>query len=260
MNSTDDHNFAIVCVSCDKFSSLWPIFFRRFAKFWQGPDFPKYVITNFKNSNDDNWQSIKVGLDLSWSSNLLKALDKIKEDNIFFVLEDAPLNNVISNNEIFDVIENFNKYKMDYLNLKSTPMPSLKYQIDSNLRKIPLDMPYRTSFAPAVWKKSVLCELLNVNESAWEFEIKGSVRSRSYKNFYVLSSPLMQMLHIIIKGKVDLRANRVLLETGERSEIDFMNMNALDSLKLTFFEFINLLIKPFSYKIRKFFHKIKHFK
>lgn len=260
MNSINEIKFAIVCVSCDKFSSLWSIFFERFEKYWGGPNLKKYIVTNYKDSNNIDWQSINVGPDLSWSSNLIKALQEIKEENIIFLLEDAPLKDFISNEEITNVLFYFQEIEMNYLNLKSTPLPSSKYQTKTGFRKIPKDMPYRTSFAPSIWKKDVLINLLDENESAWEFEIKGSVRSMCYEKFYVTTRPLMKMLHIIIKGKVDLRANKILSKAGERHHIDFENMSGKEFFKIVFFELVNIAIKPFSYKIRKFFHKAKHFK
>ena len=260
MNSINEGDFAIVCVSCDRFSSLWNIFFRRFENFWGGPDLKKYLISNYKDPNYPGWNTLMVGKDLSWSSNLQIALRKIKENKIIFMLEDAPLDKYISFKEVDGILKNFDKFKMGYLNLKSSPMPPSINQVTKEIRKIPLDMPYRTSFAPAIWKKSVLLDLLISNESAWEFEIKGSIRSAKYNNFYVTKKPLMKMLHIIIKGRVDLRANKKLLQNGERKNIDFENMNIIDFIKVIFSETINLAIKPFSYKIRKIFHRLKYYK
>ena len=44
-------------------------------------------------------------------------------------------------------------------------------------------------------------ELINTNESAWEFEIEGSKRSASYDDFYCYNKQIFKYVHGIEKGK-----------------------------------------------------------
>ena len=61
----------------------------------------------------------------------------------------------------------------------------LTYYLDKLvLRKIPKWSPYRCSLIPGMWEKNVLLNLIKENETPWEFEKKGSIRSVKYKKWY----------------------------------------------------------------------------
>ena len=60
---------------------------------------------------------------------------------------------------------------------------------------------YRTGTVLPIWKKTTLSELLAPGESAWDFEICGSVRSDRYDGFYCTHSITLPILNCVIKGK-----------------------------------------------------------
>jgi uncharacterized NAD-dependent epimerase/dehydratase family protein len=60
---------------------------------------------------------------------------------------------------------------------------------------------YRTSTVVSVWKKQMLQTLLRSRESAWDFEIKGSVRSDEYDDFYSTWKNCIPAVNGVIKGK-----------------------------------------------------------
>ena len=59
---------------------------------------------------------------------------------------------------------------------------------------------YKNSTIWSFWKKSVLLNLLVKEESAWDFETKGSLRASRYNNFYALKKNLIYYDNAIIKG------------------------------------------------------------
>jgi hypothetical protein len=60
---------------------------------------------------------------------------------------------------------------------------------------------YRTSIFSSICRKVALKKIINPGENAWEFELKGSLRSNKYKNFYSVNYDRFKYLHAIKKGK-----------------------------------------------------------
>ena len=77
-HSFDD--LAILVVSCDKYSELWDNFFNLMYKNWPSlkdseSNVPIYLIANSKKFSDSRVQTIQIPNEISWSDNVLKALD-----------------------------------------------------------------------------------------------------------------------------------------------------------------------------------------
>jgi hypothetical protein len=53
----------------------------------------------------------------------------------------------------------------------------------------------------SLWKRDVLLDLLVPGESAWEFEIAGSVRSDACEGFYATRTPRLSVINAVIQGK-----------------------------------------------------------
>jgi hypothetical protein len=53
----------------------------------------------------------------------------------------------------------------------------------------------------SLWRKEVLRELLKPGESAWDFEIHGTVRSDTYDGFYAAWRNCFTVINGVIKGK-----------------------------------------------------------
>lgn len=76
--------------------------------------------------------------------------------------------------------------------LRLVPMPGPDIVIEESiLGIISKEAPYRVSTQGAVWRKDILAALLKKGESAWEFELNGTKRSRNLKsNFYGTTDPV----------------------------------------------------------------------
>jgi len=139
-----------------------------------------------------------VGEDISWSHNLLRGLQELKNDYILVLLEDLFLNNKISNNYFNQISNWIDENNPNYLRLCISHKPNY---FDDLIGEIPQVTPYKTSIMPCIWKKSILKDLLKKGESAWDFEIKGSRRAYKYDGFYAVYNDFLSYENGIIKGK-----------------------------------------------------------
>jgi hypothetical protein len=60
---------------------------------------------------------------------------------------------------------------------------------------------YRTSTVVSAWEKQMLLTLLKPGESAWDFEIKGTIRSDEFDGFYSTRVSCLPVINGVIKGK-----------------------------------------------------------
>jgi len=185
-------------VSCDAYSDIWDIFFKSFHKHWMNCPLKLNLLSNNKSYDLYNVNTIKVGDDISWSDNLLKGIKNLRSDYILILLEDLLLNNQISNNYFNQISNWINKNNPNYLRLCISHKPNY---FDNLIGEIPNVTPYKTSTMPSIWKKSVLQDLLEEVESAWDFEINGSKRAYKYDGFYAVYNDFISYKNGIIKGK-----------------------------------------------------------
>ena len=78
-------NIAIVVLSFDGFKDLWQPFFDFFFDCWPDCPYEIYLLNNYKEYNDIRVNNLLVGEDISWSHSLIKGLDKIQEERVFFI-------------------------------------------------------------------------------------------------------------------------------------------------------------------------------
>ena len=195
---SNSHNLDILVISCDAYSDVWDTFFKSFHKQWANCPLKLNLLSNNKSYDLYNVNTIKVGEDISWSDNLLKGIQDLKNDYILVLLEDLFLNNKISNNYFNQISDWVNKNDPNYLRLCISNKPNY---FDNLIGEIPQFTPYKTSIMPSIWKKSVLQDLLEEGESAWDFEIEGSKRAHLYDGFYAVYNDFIKYENGIIKGK-----------------------------------------------------------
>ena len=227
-----NNKLAIVILSCDKFSSLWPLFFKRLDENFPINCAKVYLLSNHINSNiksDHAVEVVCVGDDISWSSNLRKLLIGISEQNILLLMDDAPLSQVVKVKDFQHFYNLFVENKMNYLNLKASPAPNSN--IGDYFGEILPSTSYRTAITPSFWRKDILLNLLKDDENAWQFEINGSSRSDRYEGFCAVKKPILISDHIVIKGKVDRKIFKKLKDNNEHIDIDFPVMSSWEHFK-----------------------------
>jgi len=219
----------VLVSSFDGFADCWDPFYHGLRKYW--PDCPYEVafITNFKEINLGSAQAIKVGTDRGWSDNMLTALEQIESSFILYAQEDYWINQRVDTKTISDYVELLIKDKADYIRLYPAPPPDLDYLEDERLGILADDAPYRTSLQMALWRKSVLKNLIKSGENPWQFEVDGTLRSRSCSSRFMCVKTIDNQRHhginyvctAINKGKWSRAAKRY--AQAEGLDIDFSN-------------------------------------
>ena len=202
-----DSKVAILVVSCDGYRDLWEPFFHCFFKYWPDCPYTVYLGSNTKSYPDDRVQSITVGEDLDYSSNLLAMLDRIKEDWVIFWIEDRVISAPVNTDRISRLLNRAITEKAAFLKLISSHPFAFTNGYDE-MGEITPGNKYRVCMTVALWNKQYLQELLLPGESAWEIERNGSVRSSNLPtkflsiSYKTRNNPPITDTHLIIKGRL----------------------------------------------------------
>ncbi len=201
-NNVDKNKIGLLVISCDNYSDLWDPFFQFFYTSWPDCPFKIHLLTNHLEYQSDymDLEVIKVGIDKSWSDNLIKGLEYMgKYDYVLLFLEDMLLNRKVDNNRIYNLFSEFFELDGNFLSLLNEPKPTKPF--NTNFGILEKKALYRSTATATLWKKSTLIKLLKTGESAWAFEKNGSVRSDIYSNFYSVYKDEIIWINAVIKNK-----------------------------------------------------------
>lgn len=214
----DGKDTAVLICSCDNFSDLWQPFFQSFQRNWPDCPYPVYLLSNFKNANQESIQTLNVGKDVSWSKNLINAVYQLEEfDYLFLMVEDGFLYSVIDTEKFLDCINLFHASDGRFMCMMAEEWPSTG--LNSFFGEIEPNAPYRCNATFSIWRKQTLLDLLDEDESAWEFEINGSERARNLTKFFNTKQNFFPNLHGVKKGKWMRSTLRKLRATGIEIEV-----------------------------------------
>ncbi len=184
MAALDDfkRSVAVVVSSCDSFFDAWRPFASFFAKFWGDCPLDRYLLTNELSIRSARFQSLSVGEDRGWSSNLLAALDQLEHSHVLYFQEDyfvtAPVNRAQLAQDFSYVIE----HEADSLCFRARSQADQGFQpLNDRFGVVPLDSDGRTRCQVTLWKRSALQSILRAGENAWNFEARGSRRTQEMK-------------------------------------------------------------------------------
>lgn len=197
---------ALLVPSCDAYEDVWPPLFQALDKFWPASSFPRYLVTNRLAPRFERVKIIQVGEDISWSDNLLFALQEIPEPYVLLNIDDLILCAPVDHFAVMGAISQIIDTQASYLRLNPTPPGRGSGAI---VEVLPGEY-YRTSTVFSLWRKEVLQAVLRKGESAWDFEIDGSARTDIYDKWFASKKHLLPHVNLVIKGKVDPRALAVI--------------------------------------------------
>ena len=100
--------------------------------------------------------------------------------------------------------------------------------------------PYKISLMPSIWNKTFLYNILDDNESAWDFEVKGTKRAFNIEGFFSLYKNFIFYDNSIIKGK------------WQRSMIGKLKMRKISRPIMKITEQFNYDLKVFRSKLFNF--------
>jgi hypothetical protein len=158
-------------------------------KYWPDCPYPIYLVSNFKNFEAPGVSVLKMGEDTNWSQRLAEALSRLDTTYIMYFQEDYWITHPVDTARVRDYVGHMDRTGLNYVRLLAAPPPTRDFPGDSRLGVIARDGDYRTSAQIALWRRDVLGELLVPGESVWEFEIKGTARSRRYGDTFVSVKP-----------------------------------------------------------------------
>jgi hypothetical protein len=174
-------------------------------RFWNDRELDTYILSETKYQNIDGVKFINTRIARAdWTSNLLFALDHLNTKYVCFLLEDFFLRSKVNNKRFKECLEFVESENIDMLRLIAKPTVYTKINFsDRDILQLSQHAPYRVSCQACIWNRKKLISLLKSGESAWEFEICGSQRSKNlnYNFFSVKKSVMTYRHHVVEKGK-----------------------------------------------------------
>ena len=252
MQEKTSANLAVLVLSCDAYSDLWPPFFELYFKNWPDNKFDTFLLSNFNVYPDSRVETITVGEDITWSQNLINALKGLdRYEYVLLLMEDGFLKEKVDDAVLNGIIKKFTSNKGNYLTLINEPKPNKPH--DKDYGEISIGAPYRPTATFAVWKINTLLSLLDVNENAWEFEKKGAIRSDKFDKFYSVHHDQFTYIHGVIKGQWLSPAIEDLKTLGIKVSDD----RGIYSNKYQVFLFIYKVVRGVIFKITPFKYRRK---
>ena len=225
----ETNNLTLLVTSCDRYSSLWPGFFKQL--FMHIPELrnnnlPIILIGNKKSFPDTRVTTVLTGEDVSWSDNMLKALEQVKTDYIFLILDDYYLTSFDAQrfNELYHYMTDHPN--VSYLQLADPNSIDVQGNLVQNLKNVRYkkhDAQYRTALQACLWKTKDLKTLLKIGDNAHDFEISGSIRSQELPGEFLVVSDAFPLsyLNILYTGYVYENIIKAAQQQGITLEHDF---------------------------------------
>ena len=199
MNSKS--RYAILVISSDNYSDIWPIFFNCLQLNWGHCDFPLYLGANIKDyEHDILTRVIKSGKDDDWSSSFRLILNQIDEEYLLIILEDFLITTKVDNSEINKHFKFMEKNSINHMHFANLGLP-FDERLNSDYGIYSKGAPYRVNVF-GFWNKDCLKNLLQAGESAWNFEIMGSYRSSAWPNFLAIINQPFSIINLLKKGSL----------------------------------------------------------
>jgi len=200
-------NLAVAMVTCEKYSFLWDAWYHYYKENFRH-NIQEYFISDtatcpFKEFKHLKYDPTEVN---GWTNAVRGCIEKIPQDNIFFILDDILFMEDITN--VFYVLYAvFEGYGMDSLRIimkdsVATARPTDIEIRNRPVRKLTQNSKYLVSYVPNIFKKSVLLDFLKVNESPWDSEVRGTkrIRGKGY-NIYDYHLPGWYV-NAVVQGKL----------------------------------------------------------
>ena len=195
---------ALLVSSCDSFFDAWRPFTAFFRKFWNDCPLDLFLITNQLRVCSEGLQAIPVGEDREWSSNLLVALEKIRQPYVLYFQEDYFLSAPVARAPLAEDFAHVIETGADSLCFRARPRPDPGFQpLNDRFGIVPLDSDGRTRSQVTLWKRSALQSILRRGETAWNFEARGSARTQAMQILSYIhrdNTPIPYLMSAISRG------------------------------------------------------------
>ena len=210
---------ALLVVSFDRYSDLWPLWFHYFFKYWPDCPYKVYLGSTSKTFDDARVTPLAIGEDRDYSSNLLRMLEGIPEEWVLVWLDDLLVTRRVDDAHLQEQVGEAQAQNAAYM--KPIDWPPLAHATGgAELAPLPPGIRYRISLTVALWQKRVLQQILRPGESAWQIERDGSARTSAIGQPFLSlttrsrSRAPLQIVNGVIKGQWTRRAARMLRRDG----------------------------------------------
>lgn len=207
----------VLVVSCDRYADVWGPFFALLRRFWPDCPFRVYLLTNHLKPEIPGVTVLPVGEDRSWSENVRKAVETFKEEYVLMWIDDLLLREPVRPDQVEALGRWMADARPNYVRWNPSEPPDRPF--DERVGVVSKGSVYRTSTVLSAWKRSVLLALLKDGETAWDFEIEGSVRSDRYDGFFSTWRDHVPVANGIIKGRWDRRVVKLLQGLGVPADL-----------------------------------------
>lgn len=186
MNEVND--IAVLVLSCDKYSDIWPVFFDFFFKYWNDCPFKIYLASNHLNFVNNRVTNIHSETVSDWSSETKLILQQVKEKYVLLILDDYFIYKPVDMQVLSDSIRVMKKRDAIFLKLGCFPASHRSLWMYDIIAETPFIgiirnwQEYRINLQLGIWNKELLYSLLKMGETPWQFEINGSKRSNEVSN------------------------------------------------------------------------------
>lgn len=192
---------AVLVMSCDAYRDLWRPFFTLFWRYWPDCPFPVYLGATYAKYDDQRVTTLAAG-DETWGNAFRRCLERIDAEYVLLLLEDYFLKDPISTPALLRALTTVDALEGAVLRLYPSPGPDVELPGQDEIGLICLDAPYRVSMQPAIWSRAALLHITRDEESIWEFEWKGTRRSRAIdKGFFATFEPVLRYRHVVERGR-----------------------------------------------------------
>jgi len=175
-------SIALVVSSCDAFFDAWRPFAAFLQKFWADCPLDTFLVTNQLELRSSRVRALRVGHDKGWSSNFLRVLDQVTHPYIFYAQEDYFLTAPVKGAQLAADIAEAIALNADSLCFRARPRNDPGFQpLNDRFGVVPLNSDGRTRCQVTLWRRSALQSILRPEETAWNFEARGSARTQMMK-------------------------------------------------------------------------------
>ena len=189
------NEITVLVNSCDGYSEIWDAFFTLFKKYWPQCEYPIVLNTESKSYSFEGLDITTYSLydgkkgskkSIQWGERLIRTLEMINSEYIIFLLDDFFFMDYVDVKRLNDCI----KWIKDDENISTfgfyrTRQPNIRDGKYYGFEKRPKQALYKLNAQAAIWRKDKLISYIRPHESAWDWEILGSIRATRYsEGFY----------------------------------------------------------------------------
>ncbi len=178
-------NLTIFVGTCDAYDVLWDNFTTCLKKYWP---YETEVIFAGETKEHPEYKTVTPGLDITWGKRMALALEEVKTDYIFFLLEDYFLSHQYPESSILTYIDDMTKMNMNKLQISRSSGQSYIGTNDTYLQFTP-HSGYTFSVQPSLWRTSWVKQNMLHDYSPADFEVKNTDKYKGHViNTYIDAS------------------------------------------------------------------------